>query len=147
MIVCFCQGNNSFVQRNVEMFRKGKSPNWNITPSADGRVLCVVAMRMTAWWCHQIETLRVTGPFVRGIHTGHRRIPHTKASHAGLWYFLWFAPWVNNREPGDLRRHRAHYGVIVMSVNCRVNPYRTGHFYSQCNSPFCFNLYTFNISV
>ena len=23
-------------------------------------------------------------------------------------------PWVNNREAGDLRRHRAHYDVIVM---------------------------------
>ena len=22
--------------------------------------------------------------------------------------------WVNNREAGDLRRHRAHYGVIVI---------------------------------
>ena len=26
-------------------------------------------------------------PFVRGIHRG---IPHTKASNAELWYFLWF---------------------------------------------------------
>ena len=24
--------------------------------------------------------------------------------------------WVNNREPGDLRRYRAHYDVIVMTV-------------------------------
>ena len=26
----------------------------------------------------------------------------------------WINHWVNNREAGDLRRHRAHYGVIVM---------------------------------
>ena len=36
-----------------------------------------------------------------------------------LWCFLWSAPWinrwVNNREAGDLRRHRAHYDVIVMN--------------------------------
>ena len=37
---------------------------------------------------------------------------------AELWCFRWSAPWingwVNNREAGDLRRHRAHYDVIVM---------------------------------
>ena len=56
-------------------------------------------------------------PFVRGIHRSPVNSTH-KASHAELWCFLWYAPWingwVNNREPGDLRRHRAHYDVIVM---------------------------------
>ena len=56
-------------------------------------------------------------PFVRRIHR-HRWIPITKASHAELWCFLWSAPWingwVNNRDAGDLRRHRAHYDVIIM---------------------------------
>ena len=44
--------------------------------------------------------------------------PHTKASDAELWCFLWSAPWinvwVNNRDAGDLILHRAHYDVIVM---------------------------------
>ena len=35
--------------------------------------------------------------------------------------------WVNHREAGDLRRHRAHYDVIVMNTNidgwCHVNQY------------------------
>ena len=36
----------------------------------------------------------------------------------------WIADWANNREAGDLRRHRAHYDVIVMTswhskCNCR----------------------------
>ena len=48
--------------------------------------------------------------FVRGMW-----IPLPKASDAKLWCFLWSSPWVNNREGGDLRRHRAHYGVIVMN--------------------------------
>ena len=42
--------------------------------------------------------------------TGHR-------SHAKIWCCPWSAPlingWVNNREAGDLRRHHAHYDVIV----------------------------------
>ena len=59
---------------------------------------------------------RVTGPLCKEF-TGHRWIPHTKASDAELWCFLWSAwinAWVNNREAGGLRRHPAHYDVIVM---------------------------------
>ena len=51
--------------------------------------------------------------------TGYRWILRTKAGDAELWYFLWSArrinSWENNREAGDLGRHRAHYYVIVMS--------------------------------
>ena len=60
---------------------------------------------------------RVTGPLCREI-TGHRWIPLTKASDAELWCFLWSArinAWVNHRDAGDFRRHRAHYDVIVMN--------------------------------
>ena len=60
---------------------------------------------------------RATGPLC-GEFTGPRWIPCTKASNAELWCFLWSAPWingwVNNREPRDLRRHRAHYNVLEM---------------------------------
>ena len=60
---------------------------------------------------------RGTGPLC-GEFTGHRWIPLTKASEAGLWCFLWSAPWINgwvkNREAGDLRRHRAHHDVTMM---------------------------------
>ena len=60
---------------------------------------------------------RVTGPMWRQFAV-HRWIPLTKASDAELWCFLWCEPWingwVNNREAGDLRRHRAHYDVIVI---------------------------------
>ena len=33
----------------------------------------------------------------------------------------WINSWVNNREAGDLRRHRAHYDVIVMIPMVRMN--------------------------
>ena len=60
---------------------------------------------------------RVTGPLC-GEFTGHRWIPLTKASDEERWCFLWSAPWingwVNNREADDLKRHRAHYDVIVV---------------------------------
>ena len=32
-----------------------------------------------------------------------------------IW--AWTNDWVNNRDAGDLRRHRAHYDVIVMRVD------------------------------
>ena len=65
---------------------------------------------------------RVTGHLC-GEFTGHRWIPHTKASKAELSCFLWSEPginsWVNNREAGDLRCHRAHHDAIVMG--CDLN--------------------------
>ena len=60
---------------------------------------------------------RVTGPLC-GEFVGHRWIPLTKASDAELWCFFficaWANGWINNRDAGDLIRHRAHYGVTVM---------------------------------
>ena len=40
----------------------------------------------------------------------------------------WINGWVNNREAGDLRRYRAHYDVIVMSVNTTGPEQNTHHF-------------------
>ena len=56
-------------------------------------------------------------PFVGGIH----RLP-VNSTHKGQWHGAlmfslisdWINGWVNNRDAGDLRRHRAHYDVIVM---------------------------------
>ena len=60
---------------------------------------------------------RVSGP-LGGEFTGQRWIPHTKASDAELWCLIWSAPWinawVNTCKVVDLRRHGAHYDVIVM---------------------------------
>ena len=43
--------------------------------------------------------------------------PHKGQWRRALMFSLicvWINGWVNNREGGDLRRHRAHYDVIVM---------------------------------
>ena len=58
-----------------------------------------------SWWRHQMETFSASLDFVRGIHRG------------PLMFALicvWINGWANNREAGDLTRHRAHYDVIVM---------------------------------
>ena len=57
---------------------------------------------------------RVTDPLC-GEFTGH------KGQWRGVLMFslicAWTNGWVNNRDAGDLRRHRAHYDVFVM---CRI---------------------------
>ena len=62
-----------------------------------------------AWLRHQM------GPF--------SAVP-VNSPHNGQWrgalmfplICVWINGWVNNCEAGDLRRHRAHYGVIVMQI-------------------------------
>ena len=55
-----------------------------------------------------------------GESTSHQWIPLAKISDPELWCFLWSAPklngWANNRDAGDLRRHRSHYDVTVMDL-------------------------------
>ena len=62
---------------------------------------------------------RVTGPLC-GEFTGHRWIPHHKGQWRGALMLslicVWINAWVNNGEACDLRRHRAHYDVIVKAV-------------------------------
>ena len=60
-------------------------------------------------------------PFVRGIHQS-----PVNSSHKGQWrgasvvsvICAWINVWVNKLDAGDLRRHLAHYDVIVMK--CRI---------------------------
>ena len=86
-------------------------------------LICV--KQYDTWWRHQ--RFPRYWSFVRGIHRGDRWIPRTKASDAELWCFLWSAPWmngwVNNREAGDLRHHRAHYDVTIM-ILLWVSPHK-----------------------
>ena len=60
---------------------------------------------------------RVTGPLC-GEFTGQGEFPTQKGQWRGAFMFslicAWIKGWVNNREAGDWRRHRAHYDVIVM---------------------------------
>ena len=62
--------------------------------------------------------------FVRGIYRSPVNSPHKGQWRGALMFSLicvWINGWVNNREAGDLRRHRAHYDVSVMKSDseCR----------------------------
>ena len=56
-------------------------------------------------------------PFVRGIHWSPVNSPHKGQWRGALIFSLicvWINDWVNNREPGDLRRYRGHDDVTAM---------------------------------
>ena len=72
---------------------------------------------MTSW---NGNIFRVIDPLC-GEFTDHRWIPFAKAIDAGLCFFLWLR---SHREAGDLRRHRAHYDVIVMGMG-NIRRYET----------------------
>ena len=70
-----------------------------------------------SWWRHQMEHFPRYWPFVWGIHRSRVNFPH-KGEWCGALIFSLICTringWVNNDKAGDLRRHHAHYAVIVM---------------------------------
>ena len=72
---------------------------------------------MDTWWRHRIEIFSVLlalckgNPPVIGGFPSQR--PVTQSFDVSL-ICAWPNGWVNHQDVGDLRRHRAHYDVIVM---------------------------------
>ena len=95
----------------------------------------------TTWRRHDMESLSVHDDVIRWRHfrvtgllcwefIGPRWIPFTQASDAELWFSLicaWTNSCINNRDAGDLRRHRANYDVTVM-INGLFPPVTIGFF-------------------
>ena len=71
------------------------------------------------WWHRQMETFSALLALCEGK-------PHVTGefSRKGQWrgalifslIFAWTNGWVNNRDAGDLRRHRAHYDTPVIPI-------------------------------
>ena len=78
---------------------------------------CAIETNSPSWWRQQMEHFPCYWHFVKGIH----RWP-VNSLHKGQWrwalmfslIWAWRNGWVNNRDAGDLRQHRAHYDVTVM---------------------------------
>ena len=69
-----------------------------------------------SWWHHQMETFSVLLVIVWGIHQSPVNFLHKDQWCGALMFSLVWARingWVNNCAGGDLRRHCAHYDVIV----------------------------------
>ena len=78
------------------------------------------------WWRHQMETFSaLLALCVWGIHRSPVNSPHKGQWRGALMFPLiwtWINSSVNNHEAGDLRRHRAHYDIIVMNSAAKSNP-------------------------
>ena len=78
----------------------------------------ICLLPIIAWWRHQMETFSA----LLALCAGNSQVTGEFPSHKGQWrralmfslICAWMNGWVNNREAGDLRRHRAHYDVTVM---------------------------------
>ena len=73
---------------------------------------------MEPWW-----RLPRYCPFVRGIFRSSVNSPHKGQCHGALISSLvcaFTSGWVNNRDAGDLRRHRAQYDTTVLGPCCRA---------------------------
>ena len=94
------------------------SPPWK-TSILPWRVCCRGQSRVVSpWWRHQIETFSALLAFVRWIHRLPENSPPKGQWRGALmfsWICAWIHGWVNNRDAGDLRHHRVHYEVTVMS--------------------------------
>ena len=73
------------------------------------------------------------------ICAGNSRVPHRGQCHGALMSYLicaWINGWVNNSEAGDLRRHRAHYDVIVTkSIPRWPDSFQSVHFFRNSCTP------------
>ena len=70
------------------------------------------------WWRHQMETFSALLAICAGNSPVTGEFPSQSQWRGALMFSLicaWINGWANNREAGDLRRHRAHYDVIVMA--------------------------------
>ena len=63
-------------------------------------------------------------PFVQGIHRSPANSPHKGQWCGALMFSLIMCArtngWVNNRDAGDLRRHCAHYDIIVLNAGAKM---------------------------
>ena len=78
----------------------------------------IVGQLSMSWWRHQMETFSPLLAFERGIHRSQRPVTRSFDVFFDLY---WINGWVNNREVGDLRCHRAHYDVTIMVTTSSWN--------------------------
>ena len=85
---------------------------------------CFTPRNRITWWRHQMETFSALLALYGGNPPVTGEFPHKGQNRGTLMFSLiygWTKGWVNNRDAGDLTRHRAHYDVIV--INCKYCTY------------------------
>ena len=88
-------------------------------------VLCnyfppTVSINDKTWWVIKWKHFSRYWPFMRGTHRSPVNSPHKCQWRGDLMFslvYVWTNGWVNNRDAGDLRRHRFHYDVTAMDFD------------------------------
>ena len=122
-------------------------------------MVCNSSLTHWFWWGHddviKWKYFPCNWPFVRGIHRLPVNSPHKDQWRGALMFALiwgWINGWVNKREAGDLRRHRAHPYVIVMVIRCLSCPiflmnvpdaFIVKEVWQHHHPPHCFNGWPF----
>ena len=103
----------------------GQEPNKVQTMAADAVLssfvrspTAVISPMKDTWWRHQMGTFSA----LLALCVGNSPVP-VNSPHKGQWrralkfslISAWINDRVNNREAGDMRRHRGHYDVNVMN--------------------------------
>ena len=76
---------------------------------------------ISPWWRHQMETFSVLLALCEGNHRSPLDSLHKSQWRGDLMFSLicaWTNGWADNRDAGDLRRHRAHFDVTVIFICC-----------------------------
>ena len=88
-------------------------------------MICQHSFR-ASWWRHQRETFSALLVLCAGNSPVTGEFPSQRPVTRSLGVFFdlaWINGYVNNREAGDLRRHRAHYDVTVILFCCGSNQF------------------------
>ena len=85
--------------------------------------------RHLTWWRHQMETFSALLALCEGNSPMTGEFPWQRPVTRGFDISLihaWTNNWVNTRDAGHLRRHRAHYDitVIYLQITCSDSTYR-----------------------
>ena len=79
------------------------------------------ALLYSSWWRHQMETSSASLAFCAGNSPVIGEFPSQRpvTRSFDVFFDLHINGWLNNREAGDLKRHRAHYDLIVITEAAR----------------------------
>ena len=114
LLVCGdCLLNGFRITSYAASFNTDYSNSYRLT---DSRIPTSIG-NLESWWRHQMRPYSA----LLAICAGNSPVP-VNSPHNGQWrralifslICVWINDWVNNREAGDLRRHRGHYDVNVM---------------------------------
>ena len=108
----FCPGEIITVVNAAWFKRRLQRTTWQAFHIRDGSITLKVWSYSMMTSSNGRKTFRVTGRLIRGIHWSPVNSPYKGQWRGALMFPLigaWTNGWLNNRDAGDLRRHRAHY--------------------------------------